>query len=93
MAKLLVFNPMTSASASLMSMEISKTTHSISSKPILPSRHMYTMTITRKAAETTAAMITMEATETTTMILMIRKKSNKRLGVAGTVVLILIRKK
>ena len=86
----MVFNPMTSASASLMSMEISTTAHSIICKPILPSIQMYTITITRKAASTTAAMTTMKETATTIMTLMNRQKRNKNLGVTGTVVLVVI---
>ena len=91
--ELLVFNPMTSASASLMMMEISTTTHSISCKPVLPSIHMYTMTMTRKEAATTSEMMTMKATAMTTITLMNQHKGNKRLVVEGVVVLILIRKK
>ena len=76
-----------------MRMEISTTTQSINCKPILPIRQMYTMTITKKAEATSAAMTTMKATETPSMMQMNRQKRNKRLGVAGKVVLIVIRKK
>ena len=48
-ANLLVFNAMTSSSASLTRMEISTTTHSISCNPIIPSRNLYTITMPRKA--------------------------------------------
>ena len=44
-AEFLVFNPMTSACASLMRMEISTTMNSIICKPIIPIRHIYTMSI------------------------------------------------
>ena len=90
MAELLLFNPMTSASAILMRMEISTTTHSISYKPILPSRHQYTTKIMRNAESITAAITTMKATATTKMTLINRQKSNNRLGVSVTVVLIVI---
>ena len=90
---MLVFNPMTSKSASLIRMEISTTTHSIRCKPIIPIRHMYKIIMTSKAAVTTAAMTKMKATATTTMMLTDRHKSNKRLGVVWTVVLIVIWKK
>ena len=93
MTKLWVFNPMTSASTSLMWMEISTTTHLIRCKNIIPIRHMYKMKMPRKSESTTATMTTMKATATTTMTLMNPKKRNKRLGVAGAVVLIVIRKK
>ena len=93
MAELLVFNPTTSASASLMSMEISITTHSINFKPILPNRQLYTMEMTGKTSTTTSAMTMMKETAVTTITLINRQKRNKRLGVAGTVVLIVIWKK
>ena len=51
------------------------------------------MTMIRKAEETTSAMKTIKATAATTMALMNRQKRNKSLGVAGTVVLIVIWKK
>ena len=93
MAKFLVFNPMTSKSASLMRMEISTTKHSISCKNIIPIRHIYKIKMTRKPSATTAAMTTMKATATTTMMLSYRQKSNKSLGVVWTVVLVVIWKK
>ena len=93
MAKLLVFNSMTSASASLMRTEISTTTNSISYKPILTSRQLYTMTMTSKAAATTEEMTTTKATATTTMDIINQQKRKKRLGVAGKVTLIVICKK
>ena len=92
-AKLLVFNPMTSASAILMRMEISTTKHSIICKTILPRRQLYTMTMTRKEEPKTAAMTTMKATSTMTMAQMNRQRINNILGVIGAVVLIVIRKK
>ena len=90
MAELLVFNPITSASASLMRMEISTTKHSVSCNPILPSRQMYTITMARKTEATMAVMKTMKSTTTTTMALMNWQEMNKRLGVTGKVVLIVI---
>ena len=51
------------------------------------------MTMTGKAAATMAEMTTMKSTATTKMMIMNRKKRNKRLGVAGTVVLIVIQNK
>ena len=93
MAKLLVFNPMKSESASLTRMEISTTTHSIGCKPIIPIIHMCTITTTSKAAATTEEMKTTKATSTTKMMLTERHKINKRLGVVGKVVLIVIWKK
>ena len=62
MAELLVLNPITSASANLMKMEISITAHSISCKPIIPRKYLYKITITRKAEATTSVMTTMKAT-------------------------------
>ena len=50
------------------------------------------MTMKRKAAETTEEMMTMNAMAKMKMALMNRQKINKRLGVAMTVVLIVIRK-
>ena len=91
--ELLVFNPMTSASASLMMMEISTTTHSIICKHILPIIQLYSTTKKRKAAATTAAMKNMKSTATPTMTLMNRQKRNKMLGVAVTVLLIVMCKK
>ena len=91
--KLLVFNPMTSASASSMRMEISTTIHLISFKPILPIRQLYTMTMMRNAEATMAEIMTMKATATTTMTIINRHKREKSLVVVGTVVLILIQKK
>ena len=64
MADLLVFNPMTSVSASLMRMEIYTTTHSTRCNNILPDRNMYSMTKTMDAAATTALMTTTKATAT-----------------------------
>ena len=93
MAELLVFNTMTSASAGLMRMEISTTTHSIICKHILPSIQLYTITKMRKAAATTLEMTTMKSAVTTTIELINQHKRNKRLGVEGTVVLIVIQKK
>ena len=52
----LVFNPMTSASASLRSMEISTTTHYISCKPILLIIYMCAIKMTGNEAETTASI-------------------------------------
>ena len=75
-AELLVFNPMTSASAILTRMEISTTKNSIICKPILPRRKLYTMTMTRKEEPKTAAVMTMKETATTTMALMNRQNSN-----------------
>ena len=93
MAKFLVFNPMISASARLIRMDISTTMHLVSCKHILPIRQLHTMIMTRKEAASTAVMTTMKATATMTMTPMNRQKRNKRLGVRGTVVLIVIRKK
>ena len=93
MAKLLVLNLTTSASAGLTRIDISKTTYLISCKPILPSRQLYIMKTTKDEVSTTAAMTNMKATETTTMTLMNWQKRKKRLGVSGTVVLIVIQKK
>ena len=93
MAELLVFDPMTSSSAGLVMMEISTTTHSISYKPIIPSIKLYIIKMMRKASSTTAAMTKMKAMATKTMTLINLQKRNKRLGVAGTVALIVIRKK
>ena len=89
---MLIFNPMTSASVSSMRMEISKTTHSIICKPILPIMQLYTMIITRKTPEKMAVMTTMKAALMTKMKLMNRKKSNKRRGVVWAAVLIMILK-
>ena len=86
-------NPITIASASLMRMEISTTTHLVSCNPILPIIQLYTIKMKRKEAATTAAMTKMKATATTKMTLTNRQKRNKGLGVAGTVVLIVIQKK
>ena len=85
-----MFSTITSASVSLLRMEEYTTTHSISCKPILPIRHLYKITTMRKAAATTSEMTTMKTTPMTTMKLMNRKEKNNRLGVAGTVVLIVI---
>ena len=94
MGELLVFNPMTSASASLMMMEISTTTQLIRCKPILTTRQIYTMTIESKTEAKMSAMTKMKATaKTITMTIMNGQKGNKRLGVVGIVVLIVIRKK
>ena len=82
-AKLLVINPMTSASASLMRKEIFTTTNYISFKPVIPNIQLYKMTMTRKAAETTSAVKTIKATAATTMALMNRQKRNKSLGGGG----------
>ena len=84
---------MTSASASLTGMEISTTIHSINCKTIIPIRQLYTITMTRKAAAKMEEMTTMKSTATTKMTLIKRQKRNKRLGVAGTLVLIVIQKK
>ena len=54
---------------------------------------MYKMVMSRKEAEITAAMTMMKATVTMLIMLMNWQKRNKRMGVAGTVVLIVIRKK
>ena len=62
-------------------------------KPILSSRNIYKMKVKRKAAAATAVMTMMKETMTTAITLMNRQKGNKRLGVTGTVVLILIHKK
>ena len=88
----MVFNQMTSASANLMMVDISTNTHSISCKPIIPNRKLYTMKMMRKKAATTAAIMMMKATAKKRMTLLNRQKRNKRLGVAWTVVLIVIRK-
>ena len=93
MAELLVFNPMTSASEILMKIEISTTKHYISCKPIIPSRQLYTMKMTRKGPATTEVMTKMKATATMPMKLINKHKREKSLGVAGTVVLIVIKKK
>ena len=85
MAKLLVFNPTTSASAGLIRIEIFTTINSISCKPIILNRNIYTMKMMSKAAATTQVVTTMKATATITMTLLNRQKRNKRLGVAGTV--------
>ena len=69
MTEFLVFNPMTSKSASFMRMEIYTTTHSISCKPIIPIIHVYTITMTSKPSAKTVAMTTIKATATTTMML------------------------
>ena len=66
----LIFNPMTSVSASLMMMDISTTTHSISCKTLIPIIQLYTITMMRMEAETTAEMMTMKATTTATMTIM-----------------------
>ena len=93
MAKFLVFNPVISASEILMSMDISTTTHSINCKPILPIRQLYKTTMTMKASVKMAEMTPMKTTVMMTMMLINRQKRNKRLGVAGTLVLIVIQKK
>ena len=89
----MVFNPMTSTSASLKRMDISTTTHSISCKNIIPIRHLYTMVMARKSAAITEAMTMMKATVKMLIMLMNWQKRNKGMGVAVTVVLIVIRKK
>ena len=95
-AELLVLNPMTSATASLMRMKIYITTNSIRCKPIVPSRKLYTttikMTMTRKEVATTSETTTMKATSDKKMTIMNRYIRNMRLGVTGTVELIVIRK-
>ena len=73
MAELLILNPITSASASLMRMEIYTTTHLVICKPILIIRHMYIMKMSRKAEATTTVMTTMKAKVITTMTPMNRK--------------------
>ena len=75
-AELLVLNPITSASASLMKMEISTNKHSVSCNPILPSRQLYTITMARKAEATMSVMKTMKSTTTMTMALMNRQEMN-----------------
>ena len=54
---------------------------------------MYTMKMTRKSEATTEAMTNMKAMMTTKMTLAKWQKRNKRLGVVGTVVVIVIHKK
>ena len=93
MYKLLVFNPMTSASTSLTRVEISTTTYFISCKHILTIRQMYTTKMERKAADTTVAKTRMKTTPMMEMPLMNRQKRNTRLGVTETAVLIVISKK
>ena len=51
------------------------------------------MTRTRESEVTTVEMTNIKSMVTTTMTLMNRQKRNKRLGVAGAVVLIVIHKK
>ena len=51
------------------------------------------MTMTRKASVTTEAIKKMKATATMTMTLMNRHKGNNRMGVAWTVLLMVIWKK
>ena len=73
-------------------MDISTTTHSIICKNSIPIRQLYTMVMTRKSEAITAAMTIMKATVTILIMPMKRQKRNKRMGVPGTVVLIVIRK-
>ena len=74
-----------------MRMEISTTTHLIICKTIIPIGQLYTMKMAIKTAVKTSAMTTMKATATTKMKPMNRQKRNKRLGVACTMVLIVVR--
>ena len=92
MAELLVLHPITSKSASLMRMEIFTTTHLIICKPIIPIIQIYTMTTAINSSVATAEMTMMKEKEMTKMTPMNRQKMNKRLGVAGTYALIVIRK-
>ena len=64
MAEYLVFNPMTSASASLMRIDISTNTPLIICKHILKIRHLCTMTVTnkRKSSVTTSDMAKVKST-------------------------------